>query len=279
MFPADCFHNILQYTDSHRTLVATYLTCRDFANWYEMRQDIKITYQSVRCEFLHKHANGKFICNVKDISLEFVQLHPNIVWSWSALSQQASFEDFVKYPNFSWNISIIMPQIPIEYILANPNINWNYWKIWNVQGLTYESIKYIIKMNLYHRVIHKIQLLNLDLTWEQMIELFPTCTQAISMHKNTTLDIIENSPDFNWDWGYISTNPNLTWEFILRYPEKRWNLYEISRQPFVNIDLIKKYPNHRWDVKTIRCNGNITMQQILDDPELVTIPGLVDNFL
>ena len=45
---------------------------------------------------------------------------------------------------------------------------------------------------------------------------------------NITWEIIQNHPDKNWDWEWISENPNITWEIIQNNPDKKWNWELIS---------------------------------------------------
>ena len=50
----------------------------------------------------------------------------------------------------------------------------------------------------------------------------------MSCNPNITWEIIQNNPDFNWDWGNISKNPNITWEIIKNNPEKDWDWFYMS---------------------------------------------------
>jgi len=275
VLPADCFHNILQYTDSHRTLVATYLTCRDFANWYETERDIKITYQSAHYELLHRYGNGKYVHHIENISLEFVRLHPGMDMDWWDLSCRASFEDFIEYSDFPWDVNALISDMPAEYIMANATDNWDWYEISYTPGLTYD----FVKNNRYRLLSYDFIIMKMDLTWEQLVELFPARIRAISMHQNTTLNIIENYPEYRWDWDFISENPNLTWDFVLKNPDKPWSWSKISQQDFVDVDLIKKYPNYDWDFEIIAHKKKITAQDILDNIELLAIPGLLNALL
>ena len=39
---------------------------------------------------------------------------------------------------------------------------------------------------------------------------------------NITWEIIQNNPDKNWNWKWISKNPNITWDIIQNNPDKDW---------------------------------------------------------
>jgi hypothetical protein len=48
------------------------------------------------------------------------------------------------------------------------------------------------------------------------------------------LDIIENNPEFPWNFQHLSSNPNLTFEFILQHQNKLkyYNYYYIFENQF-----------------------------------------------
>ena len=46
---------------------------------------------------------------------------------------------------------------------------------------------------------------------------------------NTLTYLLENHPDKDWDWEYISGNTNITMKFIEKHPYKPWDWYWISK--------------------------------------------------
>ena len=61
------------------------------------------------------------------------------------------------------------------------------------------------------------------------------------------MEIIENNPDKNWDWSYVSRNPNITMEMIENNPDKPWKWRYISHNSNLTMEIIDKYPDKGWD--------------------------------
>ena len=60
------------------------------------------------------------------------------------------------------------------------------------------------------------------------------------------LKFIEDNPDKDWNWYYISCNPNITWEIIRDNPDKPWDWYSISMNPNITWEIIRDNPDKRW---------------------------------
>jgi hypothetical protein len=83
-----------------------------------------------------------------------------------------------------------------------------------------------------------------------------------------TMDIIENHPDFGWDWEQVSGNPNLTLDMMKRHPDEDWNFKNLSCNPGLTIEMINEYPNGYWKWRHISSNPAITMNIVESHPEL-----------
>ncbi len=86
-------------------------------------------------------------------------------------------------------------------------------------------------------------------------------------HSNLTWEIIENNPDYPWDWEGISENPNITWEIIKNNPDQEWNWYRISSNPNITWEIIENNPDKPWDWDKISLNQNITWEMIENNPD------------
>ncbi len=89
----------------------------------------------------------------------------------------------------------------------------------------------------------------------------------------TFWDLIQEFPDKEWNWTYVSKNPNITWEIIrdnLDNPKCHWNWHSIFENPNITWEIIEDYlvnPNLDWSNfmfreytvaarKPIKCNFN-----------------------
>ena len=98
--------------------------------------------------------------------------------------------------------------------------------------------------------------------WFYVYKVCPSgCLNKSCLSENVlvTMDIIENHPDFGWDWGRVSANPNLTLDVMKRHPDKEWNFRNLSSNPGLTIEMVKEYPNASWIWWCISSNAAVTM--------------------
>ena len=72
---------------------------------------------------------------------------------------------------------------------------------------------------------------------------------------------IDNHPEINWSWPYISFNPNLTREFFIKNIHKPWNWNTISSREFVSKSLIEKYIDNSWNWHVLTHNKSIILTE------------------
>jgi len=104
---------------------------------------------------------------------------------------------------------------------------------------------------------------------------------------NITFDIIINNiPEYFYDWDKISENKNITTEILLQYPDKPWNYRKLSENKNITIDYIannidkdwcwfsitkralkdiQKYPNLNWNYAELSSNKDIIWDMINKD--------------
>jgi len=147
-------------------------------------------------------------------NLTWVYIEENIEenWNWYELSQ---------HPNITWDLIRSRPDLPWVWgrIASNPNITWDIIK--NHSRL--------------YMATHRVSI-NPSITWN-IIKANPQYGwkwDLLTMHRNTTLDIIQSQIDsgLNLDSNLLSANPNLTWRFVRDHPQISWNWAEITSNTF-----------------------------------------------
>tara|TARA_E500000178_G_C17017199_1_gene753637 strand:+ start:799 stop:1845 length:1047 start_codon:yes stop_codon:yes gene_type:complete len=68
---------------------------------------------------------------------------------------------------------------------------------------------------------------------------------------------IDNHPEIDWQWSYISYNPNLTREFFIKNIHQKWNWNTISSRKFIDTSLIDKYLYKPWNWIVISHNTSV----------------------
>ena len=78
---------------------------------------------------------------------------------------------------------------------------------------------------------------------------------------------IEEHPEKQWNWHYMSYNPNLTIKYMEEHPEKPWNWEGISQNPNITMKYVEDHPEKEWNWGYISRNSCITMKDIEEHPE------------
>lgn len=134
------------------------------------------------------------------------------------------FANYVRNPNFTLDISLQNKCIVREKWKVI-KIWWDTQEIYKHENVTWKKIQTLRKdrgtmpyfgINWRGVAQNKTVPAKTLMTHPKLKEY----TSEISKHKNVTLQIIEENPDFPWDWDYVWYNPNMTWEFAKANPEK-----------------------------------------------------------
>jgi hypothetical protein len=218
-----------------------------------------------------------------DLTWDFIEKNLNKGWNWNDISYNKviTWDIINKYPNIPWNNYMISVNENISYDIVknNPIFDWKYEKmiIYN-PNITIEIIKENIKV---WKVKYKHALLkNLNITWDIVKEIFDEndyrtndiitnqIRYNLSCNKNMTFDIINENSNFPWCWNIISSR-QLTWDIIDKYPNIKWQYDILSENiSLTNIlELVQKYDNKLWNYDILSANPNISLEEILNNPE------------
>ena len=58
---------------------------------------------------------------------------------------------------------------------------------------------------------------------------------------------IEDNPDKEWNWYYLSLNPTITFDIVIAYPDKPWDWNGLSQNPNITFDIVLAHPEQPWD--------------------------------
>lgn len=98
--------------------------------------------------------------------------------------------------------------------------------------------------------------------------LFPDLSK-ISYNPNLTIEFIkENIDNCEWKWEAISAHKNMTMDIIKQNFELPWNADGMSRNPNLTISFIKEHPHLNWNYTSIMMNENITFTDVINNPDL-----------
>lgn len=70
--------------------------------------------------------------------------------------------------------------------------------------------------------------------------------EYLSRNPTLTFEIVQNNPDYAWDWHGISENKNITLEMIESYPELPWEYGALSRNPNIPWSFVAKNLDKKW---------------------------------
>jgi len=219
--PMEVWYMILQHTNDHWTLRGTYLTCKLFAEFYE----------------IDKNEGYRILVSYKNIWLSIIASNPIADWNWSSLSRSRKIPvDFVvQNSNFPWVWGYIdLNYVPWEQVmnLAHHNLNWyhltNHQDIdWSfvIENLDKSWSLYAISDRMpIHLLIHlpekfyswEIISKRSGLPWEFIVDnlhelnLFnvKNCVGKVPWK------IIEENKNEGWNWGYLSSIPTFPFHLI-----------------------------------------------------------------
>jgi hypothetical protein len=183
----------------------------------------------------------------ENLTMEMILEHLDEEWNWAHINRNPNLTiDFArKFKNkLYWFLVSENSAFTMEMIENNPDLPWKMHGIANNPNLTFD---YVIADGYATSGICNLR--------------------SISMNSAMTLEIIENYPDFPWDYEYISANPNLTIEFIRKHPNANWNWSWISYNENITMDVIENNPDLPWNTHCISKNPNLTFDMILSHPD------------
>tara|TARA_B100000242_G_scaffold294094_1_gene274712 strand:- start:3075 stop:4112 length:1038 start_codon:yes stop_codon:yes gene_type:complete len=72
---------------------------------------------------------------------------------------------------------------------------------------------------------------------------------------------IDNHPEIDWQWSYVSLNPNITRDFFIKNIHQKWNWNTISSRKFIDTSLIDNYSFKPWNWRVITHNPAINLNE------------------
>ena len=121
------------------------------------------------------------LSNNPNLTVEFLQEHPDLNWDWDALTKNRAFKiNDLENKNLPWTDNLTNnPNITPDYLIKNKLMDPIHWNVVS----RYMSIKYIMD--------------NKHLPWNYY---------NLSLNENLTLDDIKNNPDIHWNYSNLSRN-------------------------------------------------------------------------
>jgi len=248
----DCWYYILSYTNSPSTLRNTYLTCLDFADYYDYTAEgrvIKSTYISGILAFIKKFPG--IPVNMSEISD-----NNSIPWSVIADNKQLNW----KY----WNLSR-RQSIDWNYVRANIYKDWSWYSLSNHKDFPIDLIgEHNYKNINWIRIFREITSSdNHDELMELAIragtgrdsETLTYLTRNENPQMNLSWDLIIKYMDKNWDFISLSNKPNIPWHIVIGKP-KLWSWYILSNRNDIDWDFWREHTNLPWDSTAILSNSS-----------------------
>lgn len=214
-------------------------------NWVYISENPNLTIH-----FLRKHRYKKFawykVSKNKNISLSDIANNPNLPWDWNSMTYHPDMNfEFIKYYEnkpWDWRYLSLSNIVTIKDIEDNIEFPWEYnyikYRDWN------PTVQYTIEY-----IKNNIDRLHL-ISW------LDACKD-----KGITVNDIENNPDVDWNWTYVSANPNITYDFIVKNEDKI-SFWMLSKNMFhTNNDNINYYKRRKHKTNEL-CN--LIKQELLD---------------
>ena len=266
------------------------ISTREFITWNIVRKNKKFRWN---WKVLSAHENITWKIIKKNPKCPWdshcVSKNPNLTWdivrgnidkvyfTYSGISEA----EFVTWDIVMENLD---KKLDFQGLSKNPNITWNmveesldYGFHWNIHDL-YTRLrfppldhKFCIGLCIIY-IGNKLKSNKTNfasdtwyVSWE-IIEKYcylpwEKAAYNISFNPTVTPEIVENNPNWPWNWGGMSKNPNLTKEFVLKNKDKTWDKLELVCNIAITFEMatLKDFP---VDLEGLHLNPNITPEII-----------------
>ena len=204
---------------------------------------------NITIEFIERHIEIyetqdwyiRQIASMKIVTLDFIEKHLNILYgSWLSSNPNLTIEFMRKYPDEDWDMrkfSRCNPTVTPELVSNNPEFNWD-WEVlstrsnfsprehpefqWNWKGYSrnenfnFECVPEDKLCELDWKCISQTKITTLPqiikysiyINWEQL-----------TVSEYTTMNMIDNAPEFPWCYKYVPSNPNCNLVMLDKYKE------------------------------------------------------------
>lgn len=246
---ADIINEIIAWLDL-KAVGCLRCTCRywrnrlilaDFMTDLELerrKRCVRLRHKNDYWDLLSKHMTARIIPIVsrsRHVTLDLVLENDQIGWCWASISgnPNITMRHVISYPNLPWNNYIML--------VRNPNITPN-------------DINDIFVAGYY--------ITNPATPLDWTIKLLKFGIRPTVYRSCWIVNIVEQFPEHEWEWGEISQSDYLTVEFIQKYKSKLRSS-SLSRNPVVTAQLIDRYPNDDdWDWYQLSWHPAITIELV-----------------
>jgi hypothetical protein len=186
-------------------------------------------------------------------------------------------EKILKSTNNTLHCLSLNPNITIDYIKNNKK-HFSYYEIMKNPTIKLSDISELQKI--YNEYDYGYVCGNPNLTFEYIRDNITKHWPwyALSQHKCITMEHIENTLNdkkYRWSWTDIRRNPNLTTAFVMKYKDK-FLKKDISNCIDLTPDFIREHAFlFKWDWKVISKHQNITIDDIIANPDMPWIWSVV----
>jgi hypothetical protein len=199
------------------------------------------------------------------LTMDMVLKNLDQKWELGALSDNLSitFEMIMEHKdiiNWDWYFVSMNRNVTLQTIKDHPELPWDLHGLSRNKNIPFRYIE--------ERMTEGFHLENsVNMTVKDMIKYRDVPTVSInwaffSRLKCVTMKDIEEHPELQSNWGWISQNPNLTTDTIIKHQDKLiW--YNVSSNEGVTMDFVEKYPDLPWNYETLSMNINLTIEMIL----------------
>ncbi len=132
-----------------------------------------------------------------DITPEFIQEHPEILWDWKVLS--------------------LNPHMTEKFVEENIDKGWDWLRLAKNPSITVEfldKISHILPItrsrfasSLEKNPFYPLKFIETHMDW-------PWPDEYLSVNPNMTLRFVESHPEIQWQWDKLSVNPRIWYDYI-----------------------------------------------------------------
>jgi hypothetical protein len=213
------------------------------------------------------------------LTVEVIEKFEEKRWEWFFICQNPALTsgrlDFVKlferFPDRSWEFSCLSHSVPLATILALQHLPWEWSNVSLNPTLTINDVRANLSrpwhwgrltahININMEIIAEHPELPWDMNWVSLNEEFDAeMMSALSVHsigqfewmqlsksRRTTMNFIDQHPEYPWHWAYVSRNPNLTMDIVRAHPDRPWAWDDISHCTRLSMDVVRQFPEKEW---------------------------------
>jgi hypothetical protein len=95
------------------------------------------------------------------------------------------------------------------------------------------------------------------------------------------IDIVKAHPDKKWAYRELAKNPSISYTDFLSLPKlslPKQSYKHFSENPNLTLDILKANLDKKWDRCMIAMEGNITFQDIVNNPTLPWEITILEHF-